>query len=73
MFPKSQKVNKSVETNYFIKKLNLYKKKDKPMTNIFLTWDRRKICGEVKLVLLYPNPPLSVVNGQKIKTQIDSQ
>ena len=27
------------------------------MTNIFLTWDRRKICGGVKLVLLDPNPP----------------
>ena len=34
----------------------MQKDKDKPVINIFLTLDRCKNCGEVKLVLLYPNP-----------------
>ena len=63
MDPKSKIVNKSVKKKQinnlnFNKKLKLNKlDKDRPMTNIFLTWDRRKNCGGVKLVLLDPNPP----------------
>ena len=43
------------------------KTRDKPMTNIFLTWDRRRNCGGVKLVLLDPYPPPIVWSMAKNK------